>query len=229
MIYFTENDSSKVQYSGGFFLNSQYFVTCRHSLYRHGDFNDKTKIDSIIVYYNFREIQGDEKYSYSKIKVDIHYKYQNGQYSFTKNKWDGDQISDFIVLKLEKNTNISKPKFDYTAPKEKDNIYSVGFIDVNGLREIDAQSFFLYADDNAYFMLGKMDVGFSGSPIYNDKGYIIGIVTDGIRTGDDWESFKPNFKEKRLIPIINKAYESGYRVAIALNAKYFSDKLNGFQ
>ena len=198
-------------------LNENFIVTCFHVYKPNASF----KIAKMLMRYNI----SDTGYilTYDSVYIDLDYKSIKNQYDFTNHFYDSNSSgkkTDVVILKLEKKIKCQKATFTQTTPIFNDMIYSVGYVATppNGVTKKVSVSRFVapLVQDSVKFMtaLGSVQAGYSGSPIYNSKGEILGMVQYGI---DDIESFIKEIETQAPTGMID-AIRTGY--------KYYNEKLS---
>lgn len=227
-------------YGGGFTINGKYLATT-YSIYRPLGFTKKPK--RMVVYYNYR-LDEKNNVKYDSVDIDLLYRYLAGkQYDFSKHVFqEGKLETDFIVLKLKKvipvkttdfNTEANLPKY-YQLP-------TMAFDNVDGRLRNDTLVYLLpqfynnVKESYQLVMFGPSKVGFSGSPIYNMNGEIVGVVQFGL--GELNETYITSLNKAGWLTDEDiKAIRRGYveldprNFVFGTNIKYFLDKyLKGFK
>lgn len=237
-VQLTNEDHSKLYSSSGcgFILNSKYLVTCYH-IY-------KERPDMILkrftVIYNIRYFKN--KLVYDSVDVDLNYKYSKNQYDFSKHIYNhNDESTDVIVLKLKNTISMPKENLSKKIPKLSETLYSFGFSRTKNMFSVNYDSsassvlyIFKPKSNNADYIasLGTHHEGFSGSPVLNFNGQIIGMTQTGIQQFPDMaliEIFKKKGLSSTLYNKIEIGYSNGLRIGNSITMKYLIDKyLKGF-
>lgn len=226
-------------YGGGFMINGKYLATT-YSIFRPAGFSKKPK--RMVVYYNYTV---DEKHNlkHDSVDIDLLYKYVGKQYDFSKHKFQEDKLeTDFIVLKLKKqiptkansfNTEANLPKYTLMPTMAFDNVG--GSLRNDTLIFLFPQFYNNVKESYQLVMFGSSKIGFSGSPIYNMRGEIIGIVQFGLAEINEpyvAELKKAGWLTEDDIVGIRRGYTSfdPQNFVFGTNIKYFLDKyLVGFK
>lgn len=220
----------------GIILNGTYFLTCYHDL-----FFPNCTVKSRSIIFNYKDVKGT--LTYDTATVLAYFEPKSNQYDFSKHEYDEkDHGTDIYILKLTKEVAVKKYEFANEDTNQNDTVYSCG-------SEYNKQSKLInlkYAANNIVFRyiekvnspyyfivsLGNIKVGFSGAPLYNSKGQILGINLFG------WDN-KPSemieeFKKNNIINEdsynrINKGYANGQNLSAALDINYLIKKyLTGY-
>lgn len=202
-------------YGGGFIVDGKYLATT-YSLYRPTGFTKKPK--RMVVYYNFR---ADDKQNLKNDSVDIDllYKYIGKQYDFSKHVYQQDKLeTDFVVLKLKKVIPVKNLQLDAgTNPPKYSNMPMLAFDNSQGVLRNDTliHLFLQFHNDvqDTYqlVMFGPSKPGFSGSPVFNEKGEVMSIIQFGLSEINEAyvESLKKTgWLTEEDVQAIRKAYAS---------------------
>jgi hypothetical protein len=226
-------------YGGGFMVNGKYLATT-YSVYRPTGFSKKPK--RMVVYYNYTV---DEKHNlkHDSVDIDLLYKYVGKQYDFSKHVFqEGKLETDFIVLKLKRVVPVKASNFneETNLPKYA-QMPIVAFDNIEGRLRNDTLIYLLpqfynnVKDSYQLVMFGPSKVGFAGSPIYNNKGEIIGVLQFGLAEINETYITalnKAGWLTDEDILGIRRGYASlePSNFVFATNIKYFLDKyLVGFK
>ncbi|MBK6989009.1 MAG: trypsin-like peptidase domain-containing protein [Bacteroidetes bacterium] len=122
-----------------------------------------------------------------------------------------DESADLALLKIDKNNLINKPipyKFDDYNPIIGENVFVLGFPSSNILgQDIKLTNGIVssskgFKDDNSTFQISApIQPGNSGSPLFNDKGNLIGIINSGVPS---MENVGYSIKMKHLLNLMKK-------------------------
>lgn len=133
-----------------------------------------------------------------------------------------DKSSDFIILKLDRKLPIIHYKFNTDSVAINDIVYSNKTILKNSTvaaNEIDYSKIEFTRDMNGckfIAFLGTSGNGASGSPIFNSKAELIGIIDFG------W-NIVPGLP-KNIISEIENGFKLGYQLGGAFSIKYLLNK-----
>jgi hypothetical protein len=220
----------------GIILKGTYFLTCYHDIF----FPNCTVKNRQIVH-NYKDING--KLTYDTSTVLEYFKPLPNQYDFSKHIFDEkDHSTDIYILKLTKTVNVMKYEFANGYTNQNDTIYSCG-------AQYDKQSNLInlkYSISNIVFnyiervnapnsfvvSIGNIQSGFSGAPIYNSKGQILGISLFGwdVKPAEMIEDFRKRniFSEDSYNRIID-GYAKGLNLSAAIDINYLIEKyLTGY-
>ena len=224
----------------GLLINGEYLVTCQHLIYveRPG-----YKLQKVLLYGN----DGNDKENppYDSIELIQIFKHTKNQYDFSEQKYKkGDYATDIIVFKLK--TPLKKGNFNYKKRELNygDDTYSVGdeFTMIKNIPAVhfkeDHSHFFNYFTQPApnskqvfISCIGDAKEGFSGSPLFNSYGEVIGLITSGFEDIPvDFlnQSRKMGLTAKGYNDVIN-AYKNGKRIFSALNISFIvNNYLKGY-
>lgn len=180
VINFESNDGKRdFEMGGGFIINGKYVATCYHLQTAYPG-----KITSAFILYS-KSLNSE---LYDSVPIDLNYKPTISQYDFSKHKYDSnDHSTDFIIYKLQK--EIDPYVLDLSTSKIKvgDSVFAIANIpksksdDYSNTHSILGRSKYLFSmpesrdDCYFYFCLGNLQAGFSGSPLYNVSGQIVGM------------------------------------------------------
>lgn len=171
-------------HGNGFILNDNYLATCFHVIE-----DTVRKALEIKVIFNI----DPHSNSYDSVFATVDYKAKRNQYNFKKHKFiKSDAKTDFIILKLRKKITTKYPTFDTSQVDVGEWLSTtklIHFIDVNGTKgfftEI-AYQIAVFYDTNFPFLIpnemmsiGYAQEGYSGSPLFNRQGMIVGMMNGG--------------------------------------------------
>lgn len=170
------------------------------------------------------------------VKIDLTYQYTKAEYDFSNHLYNpNDNSTDIVVLKLSKKIIAPKVKFATKKIVPQDQLFSIGIVqNLNGhFSRKHTLSTYLFSIQNTttpecnFFALGgDIHVGFSGSPVYNSKGEIVGMIQSG------WNNERDIPYMIRFSENINKVlpfYRMNQRVGLAIDCDYLIQKyLKGF-
>lgn len=212
----------------GFILSGKYFVTVSH----YQSFPQSRVVSKCIFYNPHSDNFGNEVYD--SVFVDLNYKSKKGQYDFSKHKFDStNHCTDIYVYGLSKNINMPPLKFSQRSISLNDTLYSYGTYFNTTYRVVVRK----YSISNFVFVhqempnqecsfiafLGETKYGFSGSPIYNQRGEVMGIIQYG------WDIMPKEyidtlfFSDKINADTYRKivfGYEKGLNLCTAMDIKY---------
>lgn len=217
---------------GGFIVNGTYLATCYH-LY-HPKWSAK-RAKRMIVYYNF-SVTDNKQLKSDSVEIDLAYKYTGKQYDFSKHIYKEDQLeTDFIILKLKRiipvkplpmNTGSNLPKYTPLPMIAFDN-------QSNRLRNdtlIYVYPQFFAKKEAAYQLVvfGPAHPGFSGSPVFNLNGEIVGIMQLGMPEINETylsDVAKAGWLTETDLVGIRRGYIAldPYNISFITNIKYFND------
>lgn len=171
-------------YGGGFIVDGKYLATT-YSLFKPTGFTKKPK--RMVVYYNYR-VDDKQNLKNDSVDIDLLYKYIGKQYDFSKHVYKADKLeTDFIVLKLKKVIPVKLlPLSTKTSPPKYSNMPILAFDNSQGvLRNDTLIHLFLQFQDKVQdtyqlVMFGPSKPGFSGSPIFNERGEVMSIIQFGL-------------------------------------------------
>jgi hypothetical protein len=234
-VTFQSKDGHKAatQFGYGIILKGKYLATCYHAILSS---NNDTLKD---IYLFFNERHSNNKYVYDSVGVDLKYKAQKGQYDFSKHRYDpNDYTTDFVVLKLSKKIPGVNYKFNTTGISFDDSTFAVG-----NERTIIGNTVFLNASfvaspffclckhgphPTAQFLycLGDPAQGFSGTPLFNKKGEVLGVIQFGY---DELSiPLLDSLREEGCISydlydrVIN-SYKNGHHIFAAIDITFLKD------
>lgn len=212
----------------GFILGGEYFATCHHLIP-----NKRFHIKEIIVNFNYVQ-SGDSLVPRDSAHVDLGYKYLPTQYNFSKHNYDSTDIkTDFLILKLDSRFPEKKLLFKDGGLALNDTLYCIGLgVSKSGMTiyEFSALSFVSYLrnkeDSTNSFIsfLGNVHEGFSGTPVYNSNGEIVGIVNLGWKKIDDLKKALQLDKDSPIYLNAQQAFEYKRNFGMGIRAKYILNK-----
>ncbi|MFD2521967.1 hypothetical protein [Emticicia soli] len=226
-------------YGGGFIVDGKYLATT-YSLFKPTGFTKKPK--RMVVYYNYR-VDDKQNLKNDSVDIDLLYKYIGKQYDFSKHVYQADKLeTDFIVLKLKKVIPVKLlPLSAKTSPPKYSNMPILAFDNSQGvLRNDTLIHLFLQFQDKVQdtyqlVMFGPSKPGFSGSPIFNERGEIMSIIQFGlseINEGYIEALKKAGWLTDEDIQAIRKAYASQNprNFIFSTNINYLMEKyVKGFR
>jgi S1-C subfamily serine protease len=228
MIFVHSDGSEQYKWGCGFFVKGEYFATCYHTY-----FKGQTPATRTVIYFNYRNSGG--KFLYDTITATLDKVSRKGQYDFSKHKFNANDFgTDFIVLRLSRKIKQTNPIFQ-SVPNVGESLYALGIngnkVGVNTVitpdSSISSVSFQFKQSASQKFLfiasVSRMSNGYSGTPVYNSKGEIIGIVEY------EWPKFQESEFRKLLAPrrlsiaevdrLVNSykaAYNAGFKVTFTL-------------
>ena len=228
----------------GFILKNSYVATCYHLLIM----DSTLSLLDIKVLYNIREkpmvvikvgtasIYRDplEFFIYDSVYATLDYKPNKRQYNFKRHVYnESDPASDFIILKLHKKVKCMEPVFDTSKVLINDRLTATGYSRTKSFRTTFSSSietvFYVDSSRSGYFMIiteGIARHGYSGSPLFNTKGYIVGMLLMGMKRDKLPENLKQMFdaglinadKYKRMVKLMED--NPLYSIAQSINIGY---------
>ena len=205
-IIFVQSKTSKgiIQSNGcGFIINGNYIATCYH-LYKSDPSDEPMQMK---VLYNITQ---DSVYHYDSVMVDLNYEYTSNQYNFKKHEFlTNDPRTDFIILKLVSPVVSAPPEIDTAAVNSGDVTYTSGYslLHYTGTAKYDFAAsalhvrYILDMDNMGGKLIGATGTGregFSGSPLFNTAGRIVGIIQSEINDNDSLQYY--------FLPLLIKGY-----------------------
>lgn len=164
----------------GFILKGEYVATCYHV------FKGPPTYSPIEIKVKYSINNRDKPNTYDSTYATINYKVNRYMYDFKKHSYDTSNPStDFIILKLSKKVKYVPPVFDTGVLKMKERLVSVGRTSEGVMPEYGSEQLVLakLVDfTNGYESIvsrGFARPGFSGSPMFNKIGNIVGMVWGG--------------------------------------------------
>lgn len=177
--YNSKNEPSN-QYGIGLVFNGEYLATCYHLIVPE---DTLYKFSHVFMIHNERYEKGI--FYYDSILLIRDFKPSKRQYDFSKHIYSVENPkTDFIVFKLAKKINPVKQYFANSNPSRLDTVYAFGNVKKDKTIYSKFQPgifFFKYTKDNTdtalfFASIVKYTHGFSGSPLFNSKGQIMGMV-----------------------------------------------------
>lgn len=232
-----KNGTTPANWGCGLILNGKYFATCYH-IYRP---DTNFLIKSIWVLYNIHYKNGI--LLYDSVSATARYKATKSQYDFSKHiyiRGDNSYHTDFIILKLKKKIAPYKLDFSTDTVRKDESLYSLGLsgrkvgdVTITYLRPSTSKYFFYYIYSPCSYIasLGDAGEGFSGTPIYNSKGKIVGVIQFGM---DNFPQYFQDLHNKGAIPDdiysqIVAGYKNGEKLIYAIPIRYLIEKyMNGY-
>jgi hypothetical protein len=221
VLYENQKDNFSKEIGCGLLINSNYFATCLHVA------NIKNVgIKSVVIYYNFKKIQNG--FSYDSVYANLNFKAKKGQYNFATHHYDSlNHRTDFVVLRLQKRVKTKKLTIALQDSLTKvEDLYSLGVTSSDGITCIPkfSKSTAIGNDaeqltQNSFDFLGgvgDINPGFSGSPVYNSKGEIMGITQCSFEKISDLVGLDDNPNK----PFLIENYRQGKKYFLALRISY---------
>lgn len=172
MTYKTPNKQIRYSKGCGFLISGKYLVTAYH-LFKPNDTLTPVKMIGHFLLTN------------NSVEVNLKTKYSKSQYNFNNHKLSETKRStDVIVLGLKSTVKNYQTRFDTTNFFPDTTVLTGITVRDNTIfphLEV-AQILYTILDSTKatlYGILGKIGHGFSGSPVYNTKGNIIGMIVSG--------------------------------------------------
>jgi len=177
------NGELRSRYGTGMIFNKEYLFTCRHIVAE----DYFSKLECVKVYYN-RTTTNNES-ARDSVFVDLNYKKTKTQ-NLIKNKLESN--TEFTILKLK--TDLPLVKYEIPLlPDVKDGsmLYAYGMKGIFLPGKEIISSMFVASKvlhmvrgidgdrPQTIAALGGVSHGFSGSPLYNAKGHVVGIIYGG--------------------------------------------------
>lgn len=224
VINFSKKNKFKSRtYGCGIIISGKYFATCYHLLIDKG-----AQISSVYIKYNFILSQ-NQLLSHDSVFVDLNYKYLPNQYDYRNHVYDSSKReTDFVVLKLKESIPYSNLEFSNTLSFIKDTLYTLGIGWSSSIDLIFTRLQFPYnyknnmeSDYDFLTFLGFVKEGFSGAPVYNRSGQIVGIVQSGWNTIEEFNEEFHYSGQYPIYPYIIEGYKKGERLGEALKSDYF--------
>lgn len=210
----------------GIVINGKYFATCNHLVNKE---QVGYKLISCYMIHNERFIDGI--YKYDSIKLLRDFRPTENQYNFSTHAYnEQDRKTDFVVLKLEKKLKPLNHTFSNIAPKFQDTVWVRGNFESNNIfyTRVDSSRILMnytQSNDSIPIFYGYMNAstgGFSGSPVYNSKAEIIGMVQfsfDSINV-ELAKQVQNGTMSQELFRSIVEWYNEGYRLQFAIDYQY---------
>ncbi|HEY8780183.1 MAG TPA: trypsin-like peptidase domain-containing protein [Mucilaginibacter sp.] len=239
VLYTKEKDKTIYLSKGcGFILKDSYVVTCYHIFHP----QDAIKILEMYVKYNLRII--DNSVVYDSVFITNNYKHSKSQINFSKQFVQGDYRTDFIVLKIKGKILFYKFKSNSTYGIGED-VFALGIHSTITSDRKETINFakermtiiIKYSNHNINFFgfFGGASEGFSGCPVTNQDGEIIGMIQAGWneldkKTLDKW-LYENKINQQTYNQIIDAYYQKSHKevgFAIDINSlkKYLTGYLN---
>ncbi len=226
-------------FGGGFIIDGKYLATA-YSIYRPVGFKKKPK--RVVAYYNYT-VDAKQSLKYDSVDIDLLYKYFGKQYDFSKHVFQADKMeTDFIVLKLKRVIPVKTSGFNFENKLPKyTRLPMIAFDNAQGTLRNDTliylfpQYFNNVKESYQLVSFGPTKAGFSGAPIYNERGEIVSIVQYGL--GEINETYitqlnKAGWLTDDDILGIRRSYAdlNPHNFVFGTNIKYFLDKyVKGFR
>ena len=187
----SSNGKDTIQNIGcGFILKNEYLATCYH-VYKN---NPSYTPIQVKVYYNINSKHKPTNLIFlaDSVFATLDYKPKRGQYNFKRHIYNGDMASDFIILRLLKKVKAVQANFDLGNILIGQDLLSTGLtVDRKGIDNIEYAKFWsssgtVYSLDSLkggninIKTYGFVKHGYSGSPVFNKNGMIVGMVQEGI-------------------------------------------------
>jgi hypothetical protein len=221
VLYASSSNTYTRKIGCGILINENYFATCLHVA------NLKNpEIKSVIIYYNFKKT--DDSFKYDSIMADLKYKPKKNQYNFMTHNYDSlNHRTDFVVLKLQKPIRAKELKFcSQDSLSHVENFYSLGLISNDGIivkpkfsKSVAINNDAEQLTQNSFDFIGcvgDINPGFSGSPLYNSKGEIMGITQCTYDKTSDLSGLDENPNKSFLI----ENYKDGKKYFLTLRISY---------
>lgn len=227
--------SNRTEYGRGFIINGEYLATCYHLT--HPGTNEK--LVSVSVIYNEHETLAGV--TYDQVKAFVDFKVNNGQYDFSNHKYDpANYETDFRILKLEHTIPNTVHVYSYDKLSYSSTVYCMGNVLKDNVMMNACQSS-IYSFNQKQNPKQEADFlgcfstftrGCSGSPLYNSKNEIIGMVQfSWPYRPDDFmnQQSASGQMSKELYNKIVAAYNQGVNLQFSINIEFVISKyLKGY-
>lgn len=236
LVIFSNIEGEEIETVGmGFVIRGQYLATCYHVIF---PIEEGFNLKSVSLIYNER-VGLDGKPAYDSMPATLDYTPESGQYDFSKHKYNPqDNLTDFVILKLAKQIQSRDLKYVVKNLEPKEQVYAGGNvvtvkanISISELRFIELTYLFYTANTpsdrkskNGYFaLLSKAYRGFSGSPLFDSEGGMVGVIQRG------WELYPKDFLDQAVntgnmslddFNLIKNGYEQELRIGFAIDANF---------
>jgi hypothetical protein len=215
------NNVLSLEVGCGIIIKGKYLATCYHVARP----IKNIKIIKAYVLYNVTEV--NNKLKYDSVSIDLEYKFKKNQYDFNSHTYIPEQHkTDFIVLKLNKRIKPYNFNIETKLSSEFEKCYLLGVSLIGGGNSAKLNFSIstrltnqLEGNDTVANLIGCVGLttpGFSGSPLYNDKGDVIGILQ---ASWDNLDSLS-KIKNSHIYPILIEHYKFGEKYFIALKMEY---------
>ena len=233
---FNRSHEKSRDFGMGFVLNGKYLATCYHLI---SPEDTSFKFSNIYLTYNEHFVHG--KFFYDSMFLISKFKVKKNQYDFCKHRYNrNDFTTDFVILKLPKGLPTVKHIFYSNPPKFLDTVYSIGnhitgrfvnptikaglFIFNYTMSDKLNPIYFAFATDYTF--------GFSGSPLFNSKGEICGMIQYSIENTPT-KILEKLLSDGKITPMIyngvKQSYSQGEKLQFAIDIKYIKERyLKGY-
>ena len=205
----------------GTVIKNKYFLTCFHTLSN----DDGMKYVKMRLLYNRKGSKSDSL-SFYENERDFKQILNNPVYK--KN----DHSTDYIFIPINKRLKSKNPDFDTSSIAKNDSLYAMGPF----MGSIIPSIFEVLYEDREFenkgvefiVIFGLSEPGFSGSPVFNSKGKIVGMIQFGIENNfQDYflKKLKAGKITRKKYDDIIKGYKIGMRANYVIKSKYLLDQV----
>lgn len=208
----------------GLIIDKNHILTVAHAI-----FNDYT-VNGIEAICNYRVDQTRIKSKYIHINIqsdDYKKALKESLYNYKV------KCSDFIVLPVKEDLLTEISDFEISDMEKKDTLFAVGANEVNMFHTVPIVPILKTIENECHlvYFYGLAQNGFSGSPVYNKNGNVVGIIQGGFETypvNKFTEYLNNKFITKNVFDEIKKTYETGGKVGLFISMESLKGKLTNY-